>query len=189
MSPETGLSPLLFDAAFLFDVGGQFLNALRTIVSHTRFRVKIRPQPGGFSAEAVVCPRHSLCQYHKHRHPSVGQRDYPRPYSQLRRHRFYPLDARQSRTECGWNSTKARSLFAMRLAGYHTSSGTTASRRIAPRPIAIHTLREWAGDWSDGDDQATLSDGFTHTVEDAARNNLDITLTPTLQTEPRDCQL
>jgi len=49
-------------------------------------------------------------------------------------------------------------------------------------------LREWTGDWDTSDEQATLQDGFTPTIEDAARVYPDLTLTPALQIEPRDYQ-
>jgi len=49
-------------------------------------------------------------------------------------------------------------------------------------------LLDWAGYWTDGDGQATLQDGFTHDIEDAARAYPDLALTPALQIEPRDYQ-
>jgi superfamily II DNA or RNA helicase len=49
-------------------------------------------------------------------------------------------------------------------------------------------LLEWAGIWSDGDEQATLRDGFGQALEDTARNYLDLDLTPALHIEPRDYQ-
>lgn len=49
-------------------------------------------------------------------------------------------------------------------------------------------LLDWAGHWTDGDGQATLQDGFTHDIEDAARAYPDLALTPALQIEPRDYQ-
>jgi len=50
------------------------------------------------------------------------------------------------------------------------------------------SLLEWAGAWTDSDEQATLQDGFAHAVEDAARTYPDLALTPSLQIEPRDYQ-
>lgn len=41
-------------------------------------------------------------------------------------------------------------------------------------------LREWAGDWTTSNEQASLQDGFTHTVEDATRAYPDLALTPVL---------
>ncbi|MEF8882118.1 MAG: DEAD/DEAH box helicase family protein [Halapricum sp.] len=49
-------------------------------------------------------------------------------------------------------------------------------------------ILDWAGHWTDGGGQATLQDGFTHDVEDAARAYPDLALTPALQIEPRDYQ-
>jgi len=49
-------------------------------------------------------------------------------------------------------------------------------------------LLDWAGHWTDDDGQATLQDGFTHDIEDAARAYPDLALTPALQIEPRDYQ-
>jgi len=49
-------------------------------------------------------------------------------------------------------------------------------------------LLEWAGAWSDGDEQATLHDGFAPALEDAARAYPDLDLTPALHIEPRDYQ-
>ena len=49
-------------------------------------------------------------------------------------------------------------------------------------------LLDWAGHWTDGGGQATLQDGFTHDLEDAARAYPDLALTPALQIEPRDYQ-
>ncbi|WP_302082656.1 DEAD/DEAH box helicase [Salinibaculum rarum] len=49
-------------------------------------------------------------------------------------------------------------------------------------------LFEWAGQWAESDGQATLRDGFSHDVADAARAYLDLALTPALQIEPRDYQ-
>jgi len=49
-------------------------------------------------------------------------------------------------------------------------------------------LLEWAGQWAESDGQATLQDGFSHDVADAARGYLDLALTPALQIEPRDYQ-
>ena len=49
-------------------------------------------------------------------------------------------------------------------------------------------LLDWAGHWTDSDGQATLQDGFTHDIEDAARAYPDLALTPALQIEPRDYQ-
>jgi len=46
-------------------------------------------------------------------------------------------------------------------------------------------LLEWAGAWSDGDEQATLHDGFAPALEDAARAYPDLDLTPALHIEPR----
>jgi len=50
------------------------------------------------------------------------------------------------------------------------------------------SLLEWAGQWSDTDDQATLHDSLGDDITDAARNYPDIALTPALQIEPRDYQ-
>ena len=50
------------------------------------------------------------------------------------------------------------------------------------------SILEWAGQWSETDGQATLQDGYSHDVEDAARNYPDVALTPALQIEPRDYQ-
>lgn len=50
------------------------------------------------------------------------------------------------------------------------------------------SLLEWAGQWAESDGQATLHDGFSHDVTDAAREYPDLALTPTLQIEPRDYQ-
>ena len=50
------------------------------------------------------------------------------------------------------------------------------------------TLLEWAGIWTNNDEQATLQDGFAHTIEDAARNYPELELTPALHIEPRDYQ-
>jgi len=49
-------------------------------------------------------------------------------------------------------------------------------------------LLEWAGQWAESDGQATLQDGFSHDVADAARAYPDLALTPALQIEPRDYQ-
>lgn len=49
-------------------------------------------------------------------------------------------------------------------------------------------LLEWAGQWAESNSQATLRDGFSHELEDAARSYPDLALTPTLQIEPRDYQ-
>ncbi len=49
-------------------------------------------------------------------------------------------------------------------------------------------LLEWAGQWAESDGQATLQDGFSHDVTDAARAYPDLALTPALQIEPRDYQ-
>ncbi|TKX74599.1 DEAD/DEAH box helicase [Halorubrum sp. GN11_10-6_MGM] len=49
-------------------------------------------------------------------------------------------------------------------------------------------LLDWAGHWTDDDEQATLQDGFTHDIEDTARAYPDLALTPALQIEPRDYQ-
>ncbi|MFC6752031.1 DEAD/DEAH box helicase [Halorubrum tibetense] len=49
-------------------------------------------------------------------------------------------------------------------------------------------LLEWAGQWNDGDGQATINSGFSHDVEDAARAYPDLALTPALQIEPREYQ-
>ena len=49
-------------------------------------------------------------------------------------------------------------------------------------------LLEWAGQWAESGDQATLQDGFSHDVADAARAYPDLALTPALQIEPRDYQ-
>jgi len=49
-------------------------------------------------------------------------------------------------------------------------------------------LLDWAGHWTEDDRQATLQDGFTHDIEDAARAYPDLALTPALQIEPRDYQ-
>jgi len=50
------------------------------------------------------------------------------------------------------------------------------------------SLLEWAGQWSDSDEQATLHDSLGDDITDAARNYSDIALTPALQIEPRDYQ-
>jgi len=50
------------------------------------------------------------------------------------------------------------------------------------------SLLEWTGAWTDRDEQATLQDGFAHAIEDAARTYPDLSLTPSLQIEPRDYQ-
>ena len=50
------------------------------------------------------------------------------------------------------------------------------------------SLLEWAGSWTEGNEQATLQDGFTQSVEDAARAYPDLELTPALHIEPRDYQ-
>lgn len=50
------------------------------------------------------------------------------------------------------------------------------------------SLLEWVGEWSDGETQAALQDGFTQTIEDAARSYPDLALTPSLHIEPRDYQ-
>jgi superfamily II DNA or RNA helicase len=50
------------------------------------------------------------------------------------------------------------------------------------------SLLEWAGQWSDSDEQVTLHDSLGDDITDAARNYPDIALTPTLQIEPRDYQ-
>jgi superfamily II DNA or RNA helicase len=50
------------------------------------------------------------------------------------------------------------------------------------------SLLEWAGQWSDSDEQVTLHDSLGDDLTDAARNYPDIALTPTLQIEPRDYQ-
>jgi len=42
--------------------------------------------------------------------------------------------------------------------------------------------------WTDSDGQATLQDGFTHSVEDVARAYPNLDLTPALHIEPRDYQ-
>ena len=49
-------------------------------------------------------------------------------------------------------------------------------------------LLEWAGQWAESDGQATLQDGFSHDVADAAREYPDLALRPALQIEPRDYQ-
>ena len=49
-------------------------------------------------------------------------------------------------------------------------------------------LLEWAGICSDGDEQATLRDGFGQALEDTARAYPDLDLTPALHIEPRDYQ-
>jgi len=49
-------------------------------------------------------------------------------------------------------------------------------------------LCEWAGAWRDGDEQATLRDGFVDSVEDTARAYPELELTPALHIEPRDYQ-
>jgi len=50
------------------------------------------------------------------------------------------------------------------------------------------SILEWAGQWSDSDEQATLHDNLGDDITDAARNYPDIALTPALQIEPRDYQ-
>ncbi len=49
-------------------------------------------------------------------------------------------------------------------------------------------LLEWVGQWAENNGQATLQDGFSHDVTDAARAYPDLALTPALQIEPRDYQ-
>ncbi len=49
-------------------------------------------------------------------------------------------------------------------------------------------LLEWAGQWAENNGQATLQDGFSHDVTDAARAYPDLALTPAIQIEPRDYQ-
>ncbi len=49
-------------------------------------------------------------------------------------------------------------------------------------------LLEWAGVWTDRDEQATLHNGFAHTIEDAAHAFPKLELTPALHIEPRDYQ-
>jgi superfamily II DNA or RNA helicase len=60
-----------------------------------------------------------------------------------------------------------------------------ASRAQAYR---YRALLDWAGQWAESDGQATLQDGFSHDVVDAARAYPDLALTPALQIEPRDYQ-
>jgi len=50
------------------------------------------------------------------------------------------------------------------------------------------SLLEWVGAWSDGNEQATLQDGFDHALEDTARAYPALDLTPALHIEPRDYQ-
>jgi len=61
-------------------------------------------------------------------------------------------------------------------------------RRRVPQAYRYRALLEWAGAWSDGDEQATLHDGFAPALEDAARAYPDLDLTPALHIEPRDYQ-
>ena len=49
-------------------------------------------------------------------------------------------------------------------------------------------LLEWVGQWAENNGQATLQDGFSHDVTDAARAYPDLALTAALQIEPRDYQ-
>jgi superfamily II DNA or RNA helicase len=50
------------------------------------------------------------------------------------------------------------------------------------------SLLEWAGSWTDGNEQVTLQDGFVQSVEDVARAYPKLDLTPALHIEPRDYQ-
>jgi len=56
------------------------------------------------------------------------------------------------------------------------------------RAYRYRALLEWAGKWTDGNEQATLQEGFAHTLEDTARAYPDLDLTQALHIEPRDYQ-
>jgi len=53
------------------------------------------------------------------------------------------------------------------------------------RAYRYRALLEWAGKWTDGNEQATLQEGFAHTLEDTARAYPDLDLTQALHIEPR----
>jgi len=76
----------------------------------------------------------------------------------------------------------------MLLTMFPMGSGTTASTSTERERIDIERLLEWAGAWSDGNEQATLHEGFAPALEDAARAYPDLDLTPALHIEPRDYQ-
>jgi len=62
-----------------------------------------------------------------------------------------------------------RSCSVMLLTMFPMGSGTTASTSTEREHIDIEPLLEWAGKWTDGNEQATLQEGFAHTLEDTAR--------------------
>jgi len=76
----------------------------------------------------------------------------------------------------------------MLLTMFPMGSGTTASTSTEREHIDIEPLLEWAGKWTDGNEQATLQEGFAHTLEDTARAYPDLDLTQALHIEPRDYQ-
>jgi len=65
-----------------------------------------------------------------------------------------------------------------------TRSGTTASTSTT-QAYRYRALLDGPGAWSDGDEQATLHDGFAPALEDAAPGPPDLDLTPALHIEPR----
>jgi len=52
--------------------------------------------------------------------------------------------------------------------GYLTLSGDDRIDEYRAQAYRYRALREWTGDWDTSDEQATLQDGFTPTIEDAA---------------------
>jgi len=76
----------------------------------------------------------------------------------------------------------------MLLTMFPMGSGTTASTSTEREHIDIEPCSSGAGKWTDGNEQATLQEGFAHTLEDTARAYPDLDLTQALHIEPRDYQ-